>query len=222
MTIFPVYCSAQCLKALKDGEFHPDCPNAEDHGGKKFTLEAVINDVLESVELGQVKFVAGGNSAKCVAVRSVSYGHGMIIKMYDEKTEHYLYEKELEIYNHLSDLQGLYLPVILAAFEWAIGAPSPLIVMSYGGIPLHRSSPNDELIDELSKAALAICAHGVVIDDSSTDNVLVHENKVAVIDFESAFIVNPPNPAALQQYKAEIESVAEKVKISGNLRALLP
>jgi predicted Ser/Thr protein kinase len=97
-----------------------------------------------------------------------------------------------------------------------------MIIMSYGGVPLHHSTPNDELIDELAKAAIAICAHGIFLDDSSTDNLLVNDNKVAVIDFESALIVEPPSRAALERYKAEIEGVAEKVRISGNLKALLP
>ena len=222
MTTFPQYCTALCLKALEDGSFHPGCPNAEDHKRSKFTLEAVIGDVLESVRNLHVKVVGGGNSAKCVAVRSDSYGHGLIVKLYNEETEQYLYERELEVYHHLSELQGVYVPVILGAVDAPMGSYSRMIIMSYGGVPLHHCTPNDELIDELAKAAIAICAHGIFLDDNSTDNLLVNDNKVAVIDFESAFIVEPPSPAALERYKAEIEGVAEKVRISGNLRALLP
>ena len=223
MTSYPQYCTAQCLVALKNGTFHHDCPNAEAHGASsKLTFEAVIDDILKSVQIGQLKVIAGGNSAKCAAVRSLNYGHGVVVKLYEEDTEHYLYERELEIYDHLSDIQGIYVPVILGAFEWALGAPSPFIIMSYGGLPLHRCTANDGLIDELTKAAIAICAHGVVLDDSSPNNVLVHNNRVVVIDFESAFIVRPPSPAALERYKIEMESIAGQVRASGDLTILLP
>jgi hypothetical protein len=223
MTTYPQYCTAECLVALKDGAFHHDCPNAEAHSAStKLTLQAVIDDILKSIEIGQLKVIAGGNSAKCAAVRSLNYGHGVVVKLYEEDTEHYLFERELEIYDHLSDIQGIYIPVILAAFEWTLGAPSPFIIMSYGGVPLHRCKANDPLIDELTNAAVAICARGVVLDDSSENNVLVHNNKVSVIDFESAFIVDPPSPAALERYKIKMENIAEGVRVSGILNYLLP
>lgn len=222
MTEFPQYCTALCLKALKNDSFHPDCPNAENHKRCKFTIESVINDVLECIRYAQVKVVGGGNSAKCAAVRSGCYGHGLIVKLYDENTEQYLYQQELDVYDHLVDIQGIYTPVVVASATVQMGSFSRMIFMSYGGIPLQRCTANDDLIDELIKAAVAMHAHGVVLDDSSPNNLLVHNNKVSVIDFESALIVNPPSPAAVEKYKIEMESIAENVRVSGNLKALLP
>lgn len=222
ITEFPQYCTALCLKALKDGSFHPDCPNAEDHKRSKFTVESVINDVLECIRYARVKVVGGGNSAKCAAVKSGSYGHGLIVKLYDENTEQHLFEQELDVYDHLVDIQGIYTPVVIGSVSVPMGSFSRMIFMSYGGIPLSRCTANDDLIDELIDAAVAMYAHGVVLDDSSPENLLVHNNKVSVIDFESALIVGPPSPAALEKYRIEMESIAKTVRVSGNLKQLLP
>lgn len=171
----------------------------------------------------EMELIDSGNSASCAAVRSRKYGHLVVVKAYHEQTEKILSDTEAKVYEYLSKLQGINIPLILGKVSAVFaGTRRRIIVMSYGGIPLHRCTGNNELVEELANACIAMYAHGIVLDDSSPNNVLVHGTKVAVIDFEMAYIVDPPSPEDVETFATDIRRLAEKVKVSGNLNALLP
>jgi len=217
-------CTIQCLKALKDGSYHHLCPNADDHSNKSFNLNSVVDDLLECMESNEREVIGGGNSASCEAVRSLKYGHLVVVKAYHEETETVLSDKEVEVYDHLSELQGICIPLILAKVSAVYnGTRRRLLFMSYGGIPLHRCTANDALVDNLAKACTALRTHGIILDDSSPANVLANGDSIAVIDFEMAYIVDPPSPAALESFKGGVEELAERIKFDGwPLTELLP
>jgi hypothetical protein len=187
-------------------------------------MDGVIDDLLECMEANEREVIGGGNSGSCVAVRSLKYGHLVVVKAYHEKTETVLSDTELEVYDHLSELQGIYIPLLLANVSAVYnGTRRRLLFMSYGGIPLHRCTANDELVDNLAKACIAIRANGILLDDSSPANVLANGGSVAVIDFEMAYIIDPPSPDALDRFKEDVEELAEKIKTDGwPLTELLP
>jgi hypothetical protein len=207
---------------LKDGGFDPSCPNAKDHEPLKFDLNSVLEDVLLSVESDEMEVIGGGHSAKCVAVRSSMYGHILVVKVYYKDTEQFLYETELKMYNDLSPFQGEHIPLLLGtAYPIYAGTLCRALIMSYEGIPLHRCSANDELIENLANAAVTFRKRGVWFEDSRMDNVLVKGTKVTVIDLESAYIADP-NPTETRNFELGIQELVRKVKKSGNLEALLP
>lgn len=210
------YCTLLCLRALLTGDYHPQCPNAECHQITKFDLDGVIDDLLEGMDANEREIIGGGNSATCVAVRSLKYGHLVVVKVFHEATEQELSDNEAKVYEHLSHLQGEYIPLILAKVSAIFaGTYRRMLFMSYGGITLSRCVANDELVDELAKACIALRANGILLDDSSPENVLANDKEIAVIDFETAYIVDPPSPAVLERYKSNVDSIATKIKTEG-------
>lgn len=193
-----------------------------DHKARKFDLHSVVNDVLESIESDEMEVIGGGHSAKCVVVRSALYGHILVVKAYYQETEQYLCDTELNMYNHLAHLQGDIIPLLLGtAHSNFAGSDCRMLIMSYGGIPLHQCTANDELIINLTKCAIALRSNGVLLADSRMDNVLVNGNKVTVIDLESAYLIDQSS-ASIRNFESEIEELALEVKKSGDLEALLP
>jgi hypothetical protein len=188
----------------------------------KFDCGSVVNDVLRSIESDEMEVIGGGHSAKCVAARSALYGHIVVAKVYYQETEQYLCDTELNMYTRLSHLQGDCIPVLLGTeHSLFAGSYCRALIMSYGGIPLHECTANDELIDNLTKTAIVLRSNGVLLEDSRMDNVLVNEAKVTVIDLESAYLVHP-NSTSIREFEIDIEQLAREVKKSGDLEALLP
>jgi predicted Ser/Thr protein kinase len=207
-----------CLAALRDGLYHPDCPNAEYHKLSTFTVEAVIEDVLEFISEGEGEVIGGGNSANCLAARSERFGHVLVVKAYLERTESWLFENEVKIYEHLKELQGLHIPLVLGTtYSIASGVIRPMIIMSYGGVSLDRCAVNDELIDSIADALRALGTKDVYHEDFSLQNMLAQNNRAVVIDFESAQI-RSDDPAIFEQYAKSIDFLCEWTKKSGDLR----
>ena len=139
------------------------------------------------------------------------------MKAYLERTESWLFENEVKIYELLKELQGLYIPLVLGTtYSIASGVIRPMIIMSYGGVSLDRCAVNDELIDSIADALRALGTKDVYHEDFSLQNMLAQNNRAVVIDFESAQI-RSHDPAIFEQYAKTIEYLCEWTKKSGNL-----
>lgn len=122
---------------------------------------------------------------------------------------------EAKVYEHLSHLQGIYIPLVFAKASAIAGMYRRMIFMSYRGMPLSRCVANDELVAALAKAGIALSTSGILLDNSSPENVLANDKSIAVIDFETAYIVDPPSAAVLEGYISNVDNIATKIKTEG-------
>jgi predicted Ser/Thr protein kinase len=216
------YCTTLCLASLIEGSYDSTCPNAEHHKQSFFNVDAVVNDVLEFIREDEGEVIGGGNSANCLAVRSELFGHVLVAKAFYARTDVEMFENEVKIYEHLTKLQGIHVPFVLGkSISIAGGEMRPIIIMSYGGVPLDRCTSNNELVDSLAEALRELGRSDVYYEDFSLHNILAHENQVSVIDFESARII-PHDPESISVYEETIRILAERTKESGDLRDFIP
>jgi tRNA A-37 threonylcarbamoyl transferase component Bud32 len=217
------YCTASCLKALRANSFHGGCPNAADHRTAPANVVTAIQDIKEALRHADIELLGGGRSGICVSVRTQS-AYTLVVKVFDEKAEKSAFDNEIKLYGHLSDLQGVYIPYVLASgvaiFD---GTVRRIIVMSYGGVPLNKCVTDDAaaVAENLLKAFTALSEKNVCHDDIAFKNILVDEKgKVAVIDLESAGIC--PGAEALHGQISMAEKGCQAIKDSGKVVDFLP
>jgi len=168
------------------------------------------------MDANESEVISGGNSAKCVAVRSLKYGPLVVVTVFHEATEKVLSDNEANVYEHLCHLQGIYIPLVFAkASEIFAGMYRRKIFMSYGSIPLSRCVANDELVDELAKTCIGLRTNAILLGDSSPENVLANDKSIAAIDFGTAYIVDPPSVSVLEWYSSTVDNIATKIGTEG-------
>src|SRR5438477_2109139 len=81
---------------------------------KQHSICTRLSTICLRVWMPTREVVGGGNSANCVAVRSLKYGHLVVVKAFHEATEKVLSDNEAKVYEHLSHLQGIYISFVFA------------------------------------------------------------------------------------------------------------
>jgi tRNA A-37 threonylcarbamoyl transferase component Bud32 len=182
-----------------------------------------IQDIKEALRYADIELLGGGGSGICVSVRT-NHAYTLVVKVFDEKAEKLAFDNEIKIYGHLSDLQGVYIPYVLASgvaiFD---GTVRRIIVMSYGGVPLDKCVTDDPVAvaENLRKAFTALSEKNVCHDDIAFKNILVDKkNNVAVIDLESSGIC--PGAEALQGQIRMAENGCQAIKDSRKVVDFLP
>jgi RIO-like serine/threonine protein kinase len=177
-------------------------------------LNKIIADVKDVLQHGEIHLLGGGNHAKSVSVRTAS-GYALVVKAYNEDADAAPYCNELKIYRHLSKLQGIYVPVIVGSGKAVFaGTTRDVIMMSYGGASANDCYLTTNILDRIASAFSAIHANGVYHQDVSLRNILIDEDKVSVIDFESATIC-PRDSIMVPGEQERVEKACAAVKLSG-------
>lgn len=211
------YCTAACLKALKAETSYPNCPNIDDHRAAGATTETVIEDVFAALCDSSVDMIGSGTNSRCFSVRTLG-GYTVLAKVFNENAEGLLFETEVAAYEHLRELQGAHVPVILATTESVFaGTIRNIIIMSYGGVSADKCTVNNEVIDRILKAFKAIHSLGIWHQDIALRNILVDKDgSVNVIDFESAVICEGDVDVVAGE-QDRVEEACKRVKASGNI-----
>jgi predicted Ser/Thr protein kinase len=171
----------------------------------------VIEDVLQH---GEIQLLGGGNHSKCVAVRTGT-GYTLVVKAYNENADSRSFDNEVKIYKHLSELQGVFVPVVIGTGKDVFaGTTRHIIIMSYAGISADNCDLTVDILDRIAGAFSAIHANCVYHQDISLRNVLITENNVSVIDFESG-VICPRDSIMVPGEQANVEKACAAVKISG-------
>jgi len=164
-----------------------------------------------------MELLGGGNHSKTVAVRTPT-GYTLVIKVFNEKADLEPFRNELEIYNHLEKLQGVCIPVVVGSGESVYaGTMRCIIIMSYEGVTATNADLNltDAMLDRIASVFSAIHCNSVFHQDLSLANVLVNDDKVTVIDFESATICER-DAHVLKEEQRIVEEACDRVKVSGD------
>lgn len=192
---------------------HHDCPNVSQHQPVP-DLNMVIEDAKDILQHGEIQLLGGGNHSKCVAVRTGT-GYTLVVKAYNENVDSMPFDNEIKIYKHLLELQGVFVPVVIGTGKAVFaGTTRHIIVMSYAGISANNCDLTVDVLDRISSAFSAIHAHCVYHQDISLRNILITEDNVSVIDFESA-VICPRDSIMVPGEQVNVEKACAAVKTSG-------
>ncbi|KAM5430633.1 hypothetical protein McanMca71_005459 [Microsporum canis] len=225
------WCTQKCLLGLRNrGPLDPDCPNVASHGkGQHAIDEHVFRKLVREQIIGKTgpwgceSMHRHGTSGALFWLTTFPYGYTLVAKaMPVEMVSRALHEER--IYQHLSTIQGIYVPVCLGSVDIS---PSPLwydgicevvhlLLLGHAGrlVTLHAGSSNlKNFIPSVSESLRAIHGQGVLHRDAHQGNMFWNtENKrVILIDFERAKILDK---------EISMKSPSKKRKRSGLL--LLP
>ncbi|EEU47104.1 uncharacterized protein NECHADRAFT_78194 [Fusarium vanettenii 77-13-4] len=180
------YCTHDCLKGLAfGGPLDPQCPNAADHGHAHLGIEEFLYRTREQLasDRGEdadcTPLHVSGSRGSLFKLRLSSRGYTLVAKGVEAADRDQLLH-ENEIYNHLHDLQGRFIPVCLSTIDLILpyyydgGIYIHFMLMSYGGRPvLYRlESIKPAIAENITTALSRLHEHRVLHRDAELRNVL--------------------------------------------------
>ena len=141
-------------------------------------------------------------------------GYTLAIKAYNEGVDPKPFLNEVKIFEHLQNLQGICIPVVVGSGESIFaGTIRGIIIMSYEGIGAATFELTETVLERIGGAFSAIHANRVYHQDITLRNILINEDKVSVIDFESAAICDREAPF-LEGEQEVVERACARVRLS--------
>ncbi|KAI7970152.1 hypothetical protein EIK77_008379 [Talaromyces pinophilus] len=151
------FCTPKCLKGLlRGGRLDPACPNVGDHGdeyheidGEQFVdyLEDQLTSQLPQFELQPLHIAGNGNQFLRGTLEI--YGYSFLVKAAESHAEERL-EAEFDLYEWLTPLQGICIPICVGLLDLKTSRNTTLIynrrttgkmlIMSWEGIAVARAS----------------------------------------------------------------------------------
>lgn len=207
------YCTHKCILGLvSGGSLDKTCPNVKDHGVKSHPIDqfgfiALLqkqllrgNLDLHSI-LGCKSLHIHGARAALFEVTLFAYGYKLVAKGVPRESIPHL-KREEKIYERLSPVQGIYVPVCLGSVDltprpvWYDGIAQifRLMVLSYAGT-LIRHHANVKDVKQFSQPAgvalKAIHNTGVLHNDPHRRNMVWNAERSCImfIDFDRARII---------------------------------
>ncbi|KAI8722543.1 Protein kinase domain-containing protein [Fusarium sp. LHS14.1] len=180
------YCTHDCLKGLAfGGPLDSQCPNAADHGHAHLGIDEFLYRTREQLASDRGKDAdctplhVSGSRGSLFKLRLSSHGYTLVAKGVEAADRDQLLH-ENEIYNHLHDLQGRFIPVCLSTIDLILpyyydgGIYMHFMLMSYAGRPvLYRLESIKPAIAENIMAVLShLHEHRVLHRDAELRNVL--------------------------------------------------
>ncbi|KAL2689310.1 hypothetical protein Neosp_003363 [[Neocosmospora] mangrovei] len=180
------YCTHDCLKGLAfGGPLDSQCPNVADHGHAHLGINEFLYRTRGQLASDRGKDAdctplhVSGSRGSLFKLRLSSHGYTLVAKGVEAADRDQLLHKN-EIYNHLHDLQGRFIPVCLSTIDLILpyyydgGIYMHFMLMSYAGRPvLYRLESIKPAIAENIMAVLShLHEHRVLHRDAELRNVL--------------------------------------------------
>ncbi|UPK91528.1 hypothetical protein LCI18_002463 [Fusarium solani-melongenae] len=193
-----LYCTHECLRGLVfGGPVDPKCPNSTDHGNMHINRREFLQLARDqlAVDRGKnadcVPLYLSGSRGSLFKFRLSSHGYTLVAKGVEAMdTKRLLYENE--IYSHLRDLQGKFIPVcpgvidLIKPYYFNSGVYEDFMFLSYGGRPVLKGlgEVNSDAINEILTALGRLHQHGVIHRDAEPRNVLYdkHTGRYMIVD----------------------------------------
>ncbi|KAI3340366.1 hypothetical protein F4824DRAFT_487322 [Ustulina deusta] len=200
------YCTQKCLLGLVKGDvLDPDCPNLtlHQHRNNYGSLQRTLDYGITSLD------ITGARGA-LFKITLLAYGYTFIskgtVQAFIPDLEH-----EVQVYERLKDIQGVYVPVFLGAinlrslnrtyyYDFRVDIVY-LCFMSWGGLSLKDGQDLDRNKSTLQRMAVgtmrAIHQRRVVHKDARYENILFNPQTggVMLIDFERSQLLDTPRLA---------------------------
>ncbi|KAI1475419.1 hypothetical protein F4774DRAFT_429041 [Daldinia eschscholtzii] len=219
------YCTQKCLLGLVQGDFlDPKCPNIAFHSKNYLTgarhpvshkkwLELLWKQLKQSLDDGIIDLNQGGARGVLFKITLLVYGYTFVakgtVRAFISDLEH-----EAAVYDRLRLLQGCDVPVFLGAIDLRTMNKVYyyfhrvyvvyMMFLSWGGDSLDDALKTGRMGKELENATVtslrAIHQQGVIHKDVRFENMLFNQElqKVMIIDFERASLLELPRPALVQ------------------------
>ncbi|KAI3579760.1 hypothetical protein IWW34DRAFT_421099 [Fusarium oxysporum f. sp. albedinis] len=213
-------CTQKCLLGLVRGDFlDPKCPNIALHCSNRPTqachpvshskwLALLREQLKRSLDEGITRLRQGGSRGVLFKITLLAYGYTFLgkgtVRAFVSDLTH-----EAAVYDRLSPLQGRNVPVFLGAIDLrSINKVYyyfhrvyvvHMTLLSWGGdglIDAWKSGDAPKNLQNMAIASLrAMHQEGVVHRDGRLENMLFNRevNRVMMIDFERASLVQPPS-----------------------------
>ena len=230
------FCTQMCLQGLaRGGPLDRNCPNVSDHCGEgyqdsKHRLDCETFRTLLSEQLQRSRYdvcrplgMQGARGA-IFKVTLPSHGYTVVAKGTIMAFVQYL-RHEAEVYRRLTSLQGVHIPTFLGNidlkepfyYDAAIRIVH-LMLLSWSGERLCDSKVFEGMDSQVWRSDLmrginAMHALGVLHGDIRIPNLLWNEElqRVTIIDFESADIVQDMNRKRKRVYVTKVDGEDEEV-----------
>lgn len=180
------YCTHQCLRGLAyGGLMDRQCPNFRDHGSThicrreflRLTRHQLLVDCGSDADC--VPLYLSGARGSLFKVRLSSYGYTFVAKGVEVMDATHL-QHENQIYDHLQDLQGFFIPVCLGTVDliepyyYDSGVYEHFMLLSYGGRPILKelAEVKPGVVEEIITALGRLHQHQVLHCDAEPRNVL--------------------------------------------------
>ncbi|KAK5790631.1 hypothetical protein VI817_007918 [Penicillium citrinum] len=198
------YCTLKCLRGLvHGGELDMACPNVRDHGkthhvitGHSF-LRKLRQQLTETINADCETLGIHGSRGALLKVTLSSHGYTMpakcTVREFREQLRH-----EAFIYNRLTSIQGVYVPLHLGSIDLVhpysydgIAYLEHMMLLSPGGISFDaaiRDIGKAALIPKLMESLTAIHDEGIIQKDPAPRNWRYNPEigQVVIFDFERA------------------------------------
>ena len=218
------YCTHQCLLGLlNDWPLDTQCPNVKDHKAKHINRETFVNLIRSQLATDRGPaadcrplYIQGRRGA-LFKLQLSSHGYTLIAKGVTESNLAHL-DRENRIYNHISSLQGSFVPVCLGALDLKLpyyyngGVYVRMLFLSWAGRPLFHYINGDSKALLQSKTIQALQAlHDlrVLHQDAEMRNILydVLQDRLMLVDFDRAQLrIREPLKSASPNLKRKRES----------------
>jgi hypothetical protein len=214
------YCTQKCLLGMVKGGFlDPKCPNVTLHRkscapararhpvNHEEWLRLLWKQLQQSLDNGIRPLGEGGARGVLFQVTLLAHGYTFVskgtVRAFIKDLEH-----EAAVYERLKPIQGVYVPVFLGAIDLRSMNKIyyydhrvyvvHMTFLSWGGCSIDNVQKtgdiNRSLEDEAIRSLRAMHREGVIHKDVRLANMLFNPetNRVMVIDYERALLLNPP------------------------------
>ncbi|OAL42629.1 hypothetical protein IQ07DRAFT_637603 [Pyrenochaeta sp. DS3sAY3a] len=198
------YCTQDCLRGLvAGGPLDKSCPNVKSHGGShqidRTTFLTLIREQLAgSLDTDCTCLRIHGARGVLFKIRLTAYGYTVAAKGTPRHFVRHL-RHEAAIYDRLRPVQGIYVPVCLGSIDLqrpymydGIANLVHMLFLGFGGelISQHVNEGNvAHVIDMIDRSTRAFHQSGVLHRDLFPRNMLWYQERVMMIDFERAEVV---------------------------------
>ncbi|PHH50538.1 hypothetical protein CFIMG_007398RA00001 [Ceratocystis fimbriata CBS 114723] len=203
------FCTHKCLQGMAlGGPMDQECPNALDHGNKHISQQEFLSLVRDqlAVDLGDnadcIPLYLSGARGSIFKVRLSSHGYTLVAKGV-QKVDVALLSHEEDVYDHIRNLQGIFVPVCLGIVDliehyyYDGGIFTHFLFMSYAGQPAFKfmEKAKGDAANEIIAAFSALHQYQVLHCDAELRNIVydVRTRKYMIVDLERAR-VNPCQP----------------------------
>ncbi|KAF7549501.1 hypothetical protein G7046_g8336 [Stylonectria norvegica] len=194
-----LYCTHECLRGLAFSDpMDRKCPNLADHGNAHINQREFLQLARDqlAVDRGKdadcVPLYLSGSRGSLFKFCLSSHGYILVAKGVEAMdAEHLLYE--IEIYSHLRDLQGKFIPVCLGfvdlikPYYFNSGVYKAFMFLSYGGRPVLKGlrEVKTNIVKKILTALGRLYQHGVLHRDAKPRNVLYDKctGRCMIMDF---------------------------------------
>ncbi|PHH52520.1 hypothetical protein CFIMG_002934RAa [Ceratocystis fimbriata CBS 114723] len=207
------FCTHKCLHGLAlDGPMDQECPNFLHHGSKHIDRQQLLDLVRDqlAVDIGDdadcIPLYISGARGSLFKVRLSSHGYTLVAKGVQKANVALLYH-EKDIYDHIRDLQGRFVPVCLGMVDLIgpyyhdSGIFTHFLLMSYAGQPAFKHIREDKegAISEIVPAFAALHKQQVLHRDAKLRNIVydVRTGKYMIVDLERAKLNPCPSPRTI-------------------------